>query len=117
GKDLVAEIQFKRAMTIQKLGVSFLRDVNSWIFDPAEVRIEVSKDGKVYTEAINRKFNPISVDAAEKEGKKITNFEQTVNFLDIKYVKVLVKNPGTCPAWHLGAGNPSWLFLDEIIIE
>ena len=117
GTDIVAEVQFKRAMPIKKLGISFLRDVNSWIFDPAEVRIEVSKDGKVYTEAVNRKFNTITAEAAENEGKKITNFEQAVNFMEIKYVKVRVKNPGACPAWHLGAGNPSWLFLDEIIIE
>jgi hypothetical protein len=22
-----------------------------------------------------------------------------------------------CPSWHLGAGGPSWFFLDELRIE
>jgi hypothetical protein len=30
---------------------------------------------------------------------------------------VRVKPTKKCPDWHLGVGNPTWLFLDEITFE
>lgn len=117
GKDIVAEVQFQKAINITKLGISFLRDINSWIFDPSEVIMEVSSNGSVFKEALHHYFDPITEQIAAEVGKKCTNFEQTVNFSAIKCVRIVVKNPGPCPVWHSGSSNPSWLFLDEIIIE
>jgi hypothetical protein len=34
-----------------------------------------------------------------------------------RYVKVVAKNIGNCPDWHVGDGNPAWIFTDEIVIE
>ncbi len=39
---------------------------------------------------------------------------ETVN---AKYVKVIAKNYGHLPGWHTSAGEDSWLFVDEIIVE
>lgn len=94
-----------------------MRDLNSWIFDPSEVIMEVSTNGKDYTEVINHRFEPMTAQKAQLEEKKCTNYEMQVNLSGIRFVRVKVKNPGTCPLWHLGNGNPTWLFLDEIIIE
>ena len=33
-----------------------------------------------------------------------------------KFIRVTIRSIGNCPDWHLGAGNPTWLFLDEIQI-
>ena len=35
----------------------------------------------------------------------------------VKKIKFSIKNPGLCPDWHLGAGNKSWVFIDEISFE
>jgi hypothetical protein len=35
----------------------------------------------------------------------------------VKYIKYTVYNPGTCPSWHLGSGNNSWVFLDEFLYK
>jgi hypothetical protein len=32
-----------------------------------------------------------------------------------KYLKYTISNPGKLPLWHLGAGNPTWLFVDELL--
>jgi len=29
----------------------------------------------------------------------------------------VAKNRGVCPAWHPGAGQKAWLFVDEIAVE
>jgi hypothetical protein len=31
-----------------------------------------------------------------------------------RYIKIVAVNRGPCPDWHLGAGNPTWIFADEI---
>ena len=41
-------------------------------------------------------------------------FEKSIK---TQYLKVVAKNRGICPDWHLGAGNPTWIFADEIIVE
>ena len=42
-----------------------------------------------------------------------------VNVSDVqaRYVKVYLKNIGTCPEWHKGAGGQAWLFVDDVDIE
>jgi hexosaminidase len=34
-----------------------------------------------------------------------------------RYIKVVAHTIGRCPAWHKGAGDPAWIFADEIVIE
>ena len=34
-----------------------------------------------------------------------------------RYVKVKANNQRVCPEWHAGAGEKTWLFCDEIVIE
>jgi hexosaminidase len=34
-----------------------------------------------------------------------------------RYVRVSIKNLGTCPKGHAGEGKPAWLFVDEIVVE
>jgi hexosaminidase len=37
--------------------------------------------------------------------------------MNVRYIRVLAKNRGSCPDWHPGAGNPAWLFIDEVVVE
>ena len=37
--------------------------------------------------------------------------------LQARYVRMVAKNPGLCPDWHVGAGEKSWIFCDEVVIE
>ena len=34
-----------------------------------------------------------------------------------RYVKMEAANAGPCPDWHAAAGQASWLFCDEIVVE
>ena len=34
-----------------------------------------------------------------------------------RHLRVVAKNPGPLPEWHLAKGNDSWLFCDEVIVE
>ena len=46
----------------------------------------------------------------------IVDFEQEI-LNPIRYIRVRAKNMGSCPSWHPGSGNDSWVFIDEITIK
>jgi hypothetical protein len=117
GKDILATVTFKDPIVIHEIGASCIRDQKSWIFLPKEIRFEVTYDGVNYQEA-----NVISIPASSATDKNPYNqkFTQTLESdktLKVKGIRYTIVNPGTCPAWHLGAGNPTWLFIDELIFN
>ena len=46
----------------------------------------------------------------------VKEFSITVN-VEARYVRVFAKSYGKLPSWHESAGEPSWLFVDEIVIR
>ena len=42
--------------------------------------------------------------------------KQNLERVKARYVEVIIKSD-KLPAWHGGAGNPAYLFVDEIIIQ
>jgi len=113
GKDVAAEVVFSEPRTLNEVGVSFIRDVRSWIFFPSSIRIETSVDGVNYTLLKYVNFPALSEnDATVLKNEFLTDAGKNV----IKSI-LIIQNAGNCPKWHLGNGNPSWLFLDELIIR
>ena len=114
GKNVVAIVSFKDARTINSLGVSWLKDLNSWIFEPSHILIETSNDGITYRPAAE--FD-IRTATKETEEKGLGSVVKSVVIDKVKYIRYTVRNQGVCPNWHLGAGNPTWIFLDELIFD
>ena len=112
GKDVSVEIDFNKKKKINTIKVGFLQDIKSWIWMPVEVSFMVSSDGinwiTLHTE---KSSTPI-----DQYGAVIKEFK-CVKAIDTRYLKIEAKNRGFCPDWHLGAGYPSWIFADEIIVE
>jgi hypothetical protein len=117
GQDIVATVTFKEPEVVHEFGASCIRDQKSWIFFPKEIRYEISYDGITYQapqvisipSATNMDKNPYN--------QKFTVYEQPYVSLKIKSIRYTIVNPGNCPDWHLGAGNPTWLFIDELIFN
>ena len=114
GEDVIAVVSFTEPRDIHSIGVSYLRDLRSWIFDPSSIVIECSVDGKTFTQAANF---PIEKASKETEEKSLGNFVKSVALNKVKAIRYTIKNQGVCPEWHLGAGNPTWIFLDELLFE
>jgi len=110
--DFEAIIDLKRQKNISYLGVHVLQDVSPWILYPKEVIFYSSEDGKSYNE-IKRIPNPVD----QKIGSIQTQELGSPVVLKTRYIKVKAINGGKLPAWHESAGNPSHLFIDEIIIR
>ncbi len=111
--DLEAIIDLGKLQTIHELKTGFLQDVNAWIFMPEYVEYSVSDDGKNF-----RKIGTIKSPVAEDDWTVQTHdFRLIFKPVKTRYIKVLGKNKALCPPWHKGAGNPCWIFADEVVIE
>ena len=112
GVDLVATIDLGSRQKVNRLAGSFLQEQGSWIFMPKEVEFFVSDDGKRFR-SVGKVGNQIPMD----EEDAVTQELAVRPRCEARYVKMAAKNIGTCPDWHVGAGQPAWIFCDEFIIE
>jgi hypothetical protein len=112
GVDLVATIDLGAAKPINRLAGSFLQDQPSWIFMPSEVEYFVSNDGKTFR-SVGKVKSRVELD---EEDAYLDEMEVRPR-VTARYVKMVAKNIGTCPDWHVGAGQPAWIFCDELVIE
>ncbi len=115
GNDLEAIIDLKNESEIDHLSCDFLQVVNHVVFFPVKVSYYYSQDGENYIfldKALNKK--PLT---KESKINDIQSFSVEFDPVKARYVKVVADNMGMAPVWHHGAGTPSWIFADEIIVR
>jgi len=112
GKDLDAAIDLKQPVEISQVAFNTNVVKGDWIMGAAGVTVKVSEDGKNFKEIVSKTIPPL------KQSDKDGIYPQEVTFAPVKarYVEVIIKSD-KLPAWHGGAGNPAYLFVDEIIIQ
>lgn len=114
GVDLEAILDLGKSKKIKYLELSCIQDIYSWIFMPEKVDFYTSTNGIDWNLA---GIVPNNVDE-KKQGGIINKF--SINMIpsqETQFVKVIAKNRGNCPDWHVGAGNKSWIFADEIVVQ
>ena len=112
GVDVDVTIDLGEMTDITRLAGSFLQDQRSWIFMPESVEFFVSKDGKNF-KLVGEVENEVSQEAEDAVIQELDIRKK----LQARYVRMVAKNPGLCPDWHVGAGEKSWIFCDEVVIE
>lgn len=108
-----AVIDLKEPKNISTVTAGFLQDTRAWIVVPKQIVIEVSADGKNFTEVYNGN-NFLPIDDLNVQVKKIT---ATFNAVTAQFVKIKAMQFGKLPAWHEGAGGDTHLFIDEVEIK
>ena len=111
--DLEAVIDLGDTIPINKITSGYLQDTKSWIFYPTSVEYLVSDDGTTFI-SVGR-FEQAVATAHEDASTK--DFTKELSVVHARYIKVIAKNIGTLPEWHVGKGDKAWLFVDEIIVE
>lgn len=112
GQDIVASIELGSTKRVKRLGIGVLQDVRSWIWYPAEVEFATSTNGRQWSSTIVRNTVPPDAEGAQTQELWTASIDKRA-----RYIEVTVRTMGPCPEWHPGAGEPSWLFADEILIE
>ncbi len=121
GKDMDMVIDLGKIESISEISTRWFHYANAWIFRPEDVSYFVSADGN--------NWQLLSKDlvgqrtTAEQSGEfavtsKVLAEDKTAydSFMG-RYVKVQARSIGKCPDWHDAPGEPSWLFIDEIVVR
>ncbi len=114
GQDFDCVIDMGSHKLISSISSNYLQDTRSWIVFPGKVEFYTSFDGITYT-PLARYVNPVPANDYEVQLKKFEyKFEKPTK---ARYVKVIARNYGKLPEWHLGAGGDAFIFIDEIEIK
>ena len=111
-EDMVATIDLGQIQKVNSIEARFLQDQVVWIFLPQKVEIEHSLDGQHF-ESIYEYYpnNDFSLK------QDIFHYKAMPENLKTRYIRVNGMNLNICPDYHPGAGGPSWVFTDEIVIN
>jgi len=113
--DLIAIIDLGSIQTFETVELSFLQDQRSWIFFPTEVTCYVAPE-KIFSKNVPAQIIAAEIPSSEIEIKTIRfNTEGQSS----RYIKIVAKNLGDLPNWHLGSPykGKAWIFIDEITIK
>jgi hexosaminidase len=92
---------------VREVSIGALNETHSWIHLPERVDFSISSDGKAY----------VQVGSSEVNAGPGRNAFSLGKVGKARYVRITVKHPGKIPDGFPGAGNPAWLFLDEIEVR
>ncbi len=109
GTDLEAIIDLGKPEEIRLVRLYVLEQQGSWIYAPKSLEVYSSDDGT--------NFRMIENADVRKQAETTRSLDWGFPPLKTRYVKVVAKNFGNIPAGKPGAGNPAWLFADEIEVQ
>lgn len=113
GQDIDVEYDFGKKQPIERISMRFLQNSTDWILAPQRIEVYSSKDGK--------KWQLMFIFESDPDFRESGNIVRTDAIptpgLKTRYLRIVAKNPGTLPSWHMSAGQPSYLFTDEIVIK
>ncbi len=112
GVDIDIICEFKKATKIKDVYISLLSQPSQWIIGPSAIEVMVSNDNITFEAFSNISLVPSSdVNSNENLLIHLNGFKKG------KYVKISLNNGGNLPPNHPSSGNPSWIFVDEIVIQ
>ncbi len=113
GDHLTAVMELEQAQKIKGVYANTLQDQNNWIHHAAGLSVWGATNKRDYKLIKEVSFPKSSVEQ-EIEAKF---FKVNFDPIEVKFVKVQVHSQLKNPSWHMSAGEPCWVFVDEIVIE
>ena len=113
GGSTAATIDFGEPTEISSASTACLVDMPSWIMGCSRLVLEISADGKSFTQVAERDFP----DVENPSLKEIQHY--TVEFAPVKarYARLTIVPSPDFPATHDGHGHKPYMFVDEVVIK
>ena len=109
GDDFEGSIKLKNPSTLTNIQFRFFNAPGQWIYPPKSVEVKL-KDSTEQTIATYTTPIPLT-------DQKVVSVSLDLENTDAQYLEINVPNFGIIPGGRQGAGNPAWLFIDEIILN
>ena len=98
---------------VSQVAAGFLQESSAWIMMPRGIEVDVSSDGERWMPEGGAVSTTDPRDTATRREDVMVRFTPR----EARYVRVRITGSGTLPPWHLGAGEMSWVFVDEIEVR
>lgn len=115
GNNLEAVIDLDEKKEVKSISTAFLQVTNHIVFFPKKVTYYGSIDGKNYSK-LGTVLNQFPLNKQSKIND-IQYFNLNINPSQWRYIKIKAESLKQAPYWHHGAGLPSWVFADEVIVN
>ena len=107
------ELDFGKKENLNSIKINFNTNPHDWILMPKTMKVLTSDDGSNYKE-----YKTFDIyEEVEKSKTTIVKRNLDVKGLSSRYVRIIIENPGLIPEGLPGYNNPSWMFMDEIVVE
>ena len=106
-------IDMQGAKPYSAVTVESLVEKGEWVFPPSSVGVDLSDDGREFTEAALMSVPQET--AGSPDGVK--PFKVLFPETSARYLRVVARTVDPIPAWHGAAGQKAHMFVDEIIVE
>lgn len=110
----VAGFDLGKTTKIARLGVSALQSNRLGIYLPSRVEFSVSTDGEAFTSVAEVK--PLRQPETTGVARELM-LSNLLDGVEARHIRVRTVNLGVIPAGLHAAGQPAWMFLDEIVVN
>ena len=126
GRDSVdLTIRLADPMTLEQVTIGFCHNANDWVFQPGSVEVQWSSNGRKYSPwqplTAVRPISDIQTErrrvAFRRSFAPAQGFFHPAEASKVKYIRLRIRCQSQLPAWHIGAGQPAWLMIDEINVK
>ena len=112
-QDFEAVVDLKSIQEITQVEMNTFISSNDWIFGPKQFIISLSEDGTNFSPVFGQEIEM----ATQGENPKILNLKASFGIKKARYIKIVAPIFEKIPQWHYGAGKPTFLFVDEIMVN
>ena len=106
-------IDLQKPTEISSVAISANVAKGDWVFDARSFSVEVSDDGKNFTEVASEEYPAMK--QTDKDG--VYDHKLTFTPVTTQYVRVIASPEQSMPEWHGGKGKAAFLFVDEINVN
>jgi arylsulfatase A-like enzyme len=111
GDDLICTVKLQNPTNVKQVGFRYLNQPGNWIFPPQGFEVKTAQNNMDFKGVVD-----VNLDPSKEIPNGPIDFMFEINEQSIRFLKITIKNIGTCPDWHMGNGQPAWLFVDEIFV-
>lgn len=113
-KSISFTIDLQKPESMKQFTVGCITNYGMGVHKPRSLKVEVSNDNVTFTEIGKLTFTDKEI---FKEGNFIENLSVETDEITGQFVKFTLESAGNCPDDHVRPGQPSKIYIDEVIIE
>ena len=126
GRDSVdLTVELTDAASLTQVAIGFCHSASDWVLAPDSVEVQWSRNGRTYSPWTPlRTVHPIANSQKDSRRVAMRRFLTPRRGLfhpaeadKVRFIRFRIHCQKTLPAWHVGAGQPAWLMIDEIDVK